>query len=45
MPRYSDERRQAVQAKLATFLEGYRDRLDDCRAVVVRNGHLPEREI
>ena len=33
-------------AELATFLEGNRDRrLDDGRAAVVRNGHLPEREI
>lgn len=31
---------------MATFLEGYRDRrLDDGRATVVLNGHLPEREI
>ncbi len=37
---------QAVEAELATFLEGYWDRrLNDGRAAVVRNGHLPEREI
>jgi len=37
---------QAVEAELAAFLEGYQDRrLEDGRAAVVRNGHLPEREI
>lgn len=37
---------QAVEAELAAFLEGYQNRrLEDGRAAVVRNGHLPEREI
>jgi len=37
---------QAVEAELATFLEQHADRrLEDGRAAVVRNGHLPERDI
>lgn len=37
---------QAVEAELTEFLEPYTDRLtSDGKAVVVRNGYLPEREI
>lgn len=37
---------QAIEAELAVFMESYHERrLDDGRASVVRNGHLPEREI
>lgn len=37
---------QAVEAELSEFLEGFKSRcLDDGRAAVVRNGHLPERDI
>lgn len=37
---------QAVEAELATFLAAFaKDRLDDGRAMLVRHGHLPEREI
>jgi transposase-like protein len=38
--------RQAVQAELEEFLAAHADRRDeDGRAGVVRNGHLPEREV
>ncbi len=37
---------QAIEAELSTFMEGFESRhLDDGRAAVVRNGHLPERDI
>ncbi|MDP5211057.1 transposase [Microbulbifer sp. 2205BS26-8] len=37
---------QAIEAELSTFMEGFKNRrLDDDRAAVVRNGHLPERDI
>lgn len=37
---------QAVEAELASFLEQHTERrLEDGRAAVVRNGHLPERDI
>lgn len=37
---------QAVEAELSTFLAKFEERrLDDGRAAVVRNGHLPERDI
>lgn len=38
--------RQAVEAELEEFLAGHADRHDEYgRAVVVRNGHLPERQV
>jgi transposase-like protein len=38
--------REAVEAELYEFLERYQDlRLEDGRRQVVRNGHLPEREV
>ena len=37
---------QAVEAELATFMEQFSDHvLSDGRAAVVRNGHLPERQL
>ena len=37
---------QAVEAELNEFMQQFSDRaLSDGRAAVVRNGHLPEREI
>lgn len=36
---------QAVEAELEDVMRGYKDRLKDGRASVVRNGYLPERDI
>ncbi|MFA0813100.1 IS256 family transposase, partial [Microbulbifer epialgicus] len=37
---------QAIEAELSTFMDTFRERrLDDGRAAVVRNGHLPVRDI
>lgn len=37
---------QAIEAELSTFMEQFQDRrLDNGRAAVVRNGHLPERDL
>ncbi|OED36641.1 hypothetical protein AB833_26500 [Chromatiales bacterium (ex Bugula neritina AB1)] len=37
---------QAIEAELGTFLEQFANRrLDSGRAAVVRNGHLPERDL